>query len=76
MKISSNIQFKYTSEKMAEMIYESLEVDNKDYVKSQKTDEKINYYYESEKLGSFITTIDDLIACEIVAEKMVTTNNI
>ena len=76
MKISSNIQFKYTSEKMAEMIYESLEVDNKDYVKSQKTDEKINYYYESEKLGSFITTIDDLIACEIVAEKIVTTNNI
>ena len=76
MKISSNIQFKYTSEKMAEMIYESLEVDNKDYIKSQKTDEKINYYYESEKLGSFITTIDDLIACEIVAEKIVTTNNI
>ena len=76
MKISSDIQFSYTSEKMAEMIYESLEVDNKDYVKSEKTGDKLNYHYESDNLGSFINTIDDLIACEIVAEKIVTTNNI
>ena len=70
MKITGEITFTYESEDDAKVVYDSLEVDNENYLKSQLDNNKINYNINSEKLGSFLATADDLIASEIVVEKI------
>ena len=71
MKISGNIIFKYKNENHAKVAYDSLEVDNEDYLKSRLDHDSIHYNISSEKLGTFLSTADDLIASEIVVEKIV-----
>ena len=56
------------------LLIDSLEVDNKDYVKTEINQNMIIYKINSETLGSFLSTADDLIASEIVVEKII--NNI
>ena len=52
-------------------MFDSLEVDNENYLKSRLNNDAIEYEINSEKLGSFLATVDDLIASEIVVEKIV-----
>ena len=70
MKISGNIEFKYKTAKDAQLVFDSLEVDNENYLTSQLNSDTINYEINSKKLGSFLATVDDLIASEIVVEKI------
>jgi len=70
MKITGEVTFTYESENDAKVVYDSLEVDNENYLKSQLDNNKINYNINSAKLGSFLATVDDLIASEIVVEKI------
>ncbi len=71
MKIKGNIKFKYKNEKDAENIYNSLEIDNENYLESKYDQKEINYIITSENLGSFLATADDLISSEIVSEKII-----
>lgn len=71
MKISGNINFNFKNEKDAKLIFDSLEVDNEDYLKSEIDGNEIIYKITSKNLGSFLTTADDLIASEIVSEKII-----
>ena len=71
MKINATLTLKYKTEESASLIYNSLEVDNENYVKSNLDDNSINYEIASESLGSFLATIDDLIASEIVSENII-----
>ena len=71
MKISGNITFNFKNEKDAKLIFDSLEVDNEDYLKSEIDGNEIIYKITSKNLGSFLTTADDLIASEIVSEKII-----
>ncbi len=73
MKIKGNIVFNYKNEKDAKLIFDSLEIDNENFVESELCDSKINYNIVSKTLGSFLTTADDLIASEIVSEKIIKT---
>lgn len=73
MKIKGNIEFNYKSEKDAKLIYDSLEVDNENYLESELSGHMVNYNIASETLGSFLATADDLIASEIVSEKIIKT---
>ena len=43
MKIKGKINFKYKSDEDAKLIYDSLEVDNEDFLKSKITDNIIEY---------------------------------
>uniref|UniRef100_UPI00388DD3FE KEOPS complex subunit Pcc1 n=1 Tax=Methanobrevibacter sp. TaxID=66852 RepID=UPI00388DD3FE len=61
----------YKTKDDASLIYDSLEVDNGNYVKSKINNNTINYEITSESLGSFLATVDDLIASEIVCEKII-----
>lgn len=70
MKIKGEVTFTYESEDDAKVVHDSLEVDNENYLQSQLAGNKINYSISSEKLGSFLATADDLIASEIVVEKI------
>ncbi len=71
MKITGDLTFIYADAKSAELVFESLDVDNEDYLKSQLNDNKIEYNIDSTKLGTFLATVDDLIASEIVVEKII-----
>ena len=71
MKIKGNICLNYKDQKSAKLVYDSLEIDNKNYLNSQLNENKIIYEITSESLGSFLSTADDLIASEIVVEKII-----
>ena len=71
MKIKGEVTFTYESENDARVVYDSLEVDNENYLKSELDGNSINYHVKNEKLGSFLATVDDLIASEIVVENII-----
>ena len=71
MKISGEITFRYKNEDNAKVVFDSLDVDNENYLTSDLNKELIKYTVNNEKLGSFLATVDDLIASEIVVEKIV-----
>ena len=70
MKIKGKICLNYADQQTAGLVYDSLEIDNKNYVDSKLNENKIIYQITSESLGSFLSTADDLIASEIVVEKI------
>ncbi len=71
MNIKSNIKLEYKDSKSAEIVYKSLEVDNEGFVEGRLNDNEIDFKIESDKLGSFLATADDLIASEILAETII-----
>ena len=71
MKIKGEIVFTYNNEDDAELVFDSLEVDNENYLESDLNGKSINYKVTNDKLGSFLATVDDLIASEIVVEKII-----
>ena len=71
MKIKGELTLKYKTDESASLIYNSLEVDNENYVKGNLNANIINYEINSQSLGTFLATIDDLIASEIVSEKII-----
>lgn len=71
MKINGLLTLKYKTDESASLIYNSLEVDNENYLKGDLNNDTIHYEINSESLGSFLATIDDLIASEIVSEKII-----
>lgn len=75
MKIKSNIKLEYKNKEYAEIIYKSLEVDNEGFVEGTIAKNIIDFKIESDKLGSFLNTADDLIASEILAENIIKNTN-
>ena len=71
MNIKSNIKLEYKDSKSAEIVYKSLEVDNEGFAEGRLNDNEIDFKIESDKLGSFLATADDLIASEILAETII-----
>ena len=75
MKIKSKIELEYKDSKDAEIIYKSLEADNEGFVKNSLNENTIKFEIESNSLGSFLATADDLIASEILAENIIKNTN-
>ena len=71
MKITGDLTFIYETADDAKVVFDSLEVDNENYLKSELNGNAIEYEVTSKKLGTFLATVDDLIASEIVVEKIV-----
>lgn len=70
MKVKSIIELKFKTPKMAKITYETLEVDNENFLDSKLENNKITYKVNSDSLTTILATIDDLIACEILSEKI------
>lgn len=70
MKIKANINLEYEDSKDAEVSFNTLEVDNEGFVESELNDNVLSFNIESDSLGSFLATADDLIASEILIEKI------
>ena len=70
MKVDGRIRIRYKNPEDAEVAYRSLEVDNKGFVDSEIDKEELSFHINSDSLGSFLATADDLIASEILVEKI------
>lgn len=75
MKINGKIQLEYKSSKNAKIVYDSLEVDNKGFIESELNETNIKYTINNNSLGSFLSTIEDLITSEILVEKILTSTH-
>lgn len=75
MKVKSKIELKFKTAKLAEITYETLEVDNENFLESKLEDDTITYEINNESLTTTLATIDDLIACEILSEKITSINS-
>ena len=75
MKLEARISLEYDDEKIAEAIVKAISPDNVEYgeMLSVKTFKEgnmvISLVFCKEKIGTFISTIDDLLRCISVAEK-------
>lgn len=70
MKVKSKIELEFKTPKDAEIIYKTLEVDNENFLDSKIEENIIIYEINNESLTTTLSTIDDLIACEILSEKI------
>ena len=70
MKVKSKIELKFKTEKTAKITYKTLEVDNENFLDSKLEGNTITYKIDNESLTTTLATIDDLIACEILSEKI------
>ena len=72
MKVKSKIELEFKTPEDAEIIYKTLEVDNENFLDSKIKDNTIIYEIDNNSLSTTLATIDDLIACEILSEKITT----
>lgn len=72
MKVKSRIELKFKTSEDAKIIYKTLEVDNENFLNSKIENTTITYECNSDSLTTTLATIDDLIACEILSEKITT----
>lgn len=70
MKVKSKIELEFKTPEDAEIIYKTLEVDNENFLDSKIEENIIIYEINNESLTTTLSTIDDLIACEILSEKI------
>ena len=70
MRVKSKIELKFKTPKDAEIICRTLEVDNENFLDSKLEKDTIIYTIDNESLTTTLATIDDLIACEILSEKI------
>ncbi len=68
--IKGEIIFSYQSEKMARAIFESIKVDNYQYVRCRREKNKIVCEAKSTKASKLLHTLDDLLSCVIVSEEV------
>ncbi len=69
MKINALIKFKYKSEEYAKIAFESLKPDNIGYINSFVDDKYLICNLNGNSIGTFLSTADDLIFCEMMIEK-------
>ena len=70
MKIESNLKIKYSKKEFANLSFKTLKIDNEGFVKSQLNDNVIDFEINSNSIGTFLNTTDDLIANEILVEEI------
>jgi tRNA threonylcarbamoyladenosine modification (KEOPS) complex Pcc1 subunit len=71
MKAECSLIFEYKSEDIAKKILNSIKVDNYDFVNSQINKNTITTNIKCNSVSSLIHTLDDLLACITIAEKIV-----
>jgi tRNA threonylcarbamoyladenosine modification (KEOPS) complex Pcc1 subunit len=72
--IKGQIIMEYPTEDMAKAIFESIEVDNYQYVNCRVERNKIICEAKAEKASKLLHTLDDLLACIIVSEEVYRTS--
>ena len=74
MKVKSKIELEFKTHEDAKIIFKTLEVDNENFLNSKIESTTITYETDNDSLTTTLATIDDLIACEILSEKITSIN--
>ena len=70
MQIKAQIKFEYETEKQAKIASKSLNPDNIGFLNSHVVENKLIYDISGDSLNTFLATVDDLLFCEIMVEKV------
>lgn len=70
MKASCRLVIEYQSEAIAEAVLRAIEVDNEGYVTSERRGSAVVSTMEANGIPRLLQTVDDLLACITVAEKV------
>ncbi|HOI71865.1 MAG TPA: KEOPS complex subunit Pcc1 [Methanobacterium sp.] len=70
MQIKARITFEYQSGKQAKIALKSLNPDNIGLIHSKIKETRLIYDINADSLNSFLATVDDLLFCEIMVEKV------
>jgi predicted TIM-barrel enzyme len=71
MKIIGDIQLTYDSSKQAHIIQDAVKIDDGTFVSSTIKDATLHAHIESDKVSSFLQTVDDYLSCVSVSESVV-----
>lgn len=71
MEIKSKITFTYKTKDEAEIALGSLKPDNMDFIVSYVEDDSLICKLESSSLRTTLATIDDILFCEMMTEKII-----
>ncbi len=70
MDIKAQIRFEYGTEKQAKIALKSLNPDNMGLINSYIYENKLFYDINGDSLNTFLATVDDLLFCEMMVEKV------
>lgn len=71
MEIKSTITFTYKTKEEAENALGSLSPDNMNFVNAHVENDSLVYKLESSSLRTTLATVDDILFCEMMAEKII-----
>ena len=71
MQIESTVIFTYETKKEAEIALGSLKPDNMGFVESHVENNSLVCKLDSESLRTTLATVDDILFCEMMAEKVI-----
>ena len=70
MQINAQITFEYQSKKQAKIALKSLDPDNTGFITSHVVENKLIYHIYVDSPNTFLATVDDLLFCELMVEKV------
>ena len=70
MQIKAQIVFEYETKKQATLALKSLEPDNMGSINSQVVENRLIYHIHEDSPNTFLATVDDLLFCELMVEKV------
>ncbi len=70
MRGTGRLVIEFEDEATAEAVLQAVEVDNEGYVTSERRGAAVFSETEADNLGTLLQTLDDLLACIGVAEKV------
>lgn len=71
MEIKSTITFTYKTKKEADIALGSLNPDNMNFVNAHVKNESLVCKLESSSLKTTLATVDDILFCEMMTEKII-----
>ncbi len=72
MQIKAEIRVEYSTPEQANITLHSLKPDDTDYVDSQIKGNIVKFKISSDSMRSILATVEDLLFCEMVVERMLT----
>lgn len=70
MQIKAQISFQYHGSKEAQIALKSLYPDNMGFVDSHVSGSKLVFNLNGDSLSTFLATVDDLLFCEMMVERV------
>lgn len=70
MQIKARLKFEYETGKQAKIALKSLNPDNVGFVNCNVVENKLICDLSGDSLNTFLSTVDDLLFCELMVEKV------